>query len=386
MGNLKPNMNRSEWPSWNALIRIASAVFVMFLVMRYWGALETALAMVLMAFTAVFSGFCIAYLINIPMRFIESRLPRKGGKAPSRLVALALALVIVLAVVCVILILVIPQFLECMITFANNIPLLVESLENNGGIAALLPSQLYDMLKDVDWDEVSDTVFSWFQTGVMNALPQVLSIAGIFGTLGIGFIFAIWMLQDKENLSAIGHRLVRTYLGDSADTRLRHASSLLDDSFRHYVVGQTLEATILGTLITAGALLLGLPYATMLGPLVALMSFIPMIGALIGAVIGAIMILSVSWQQAILFFIMFFVIQQIEANFIYPRVVGKLVGLSGFWTLMGITVGGALFGIAGAFVGVPLTSALYRAIREDMDVREVSGDSLNAKVQRALEE
>ena len=380
------NTSKVEWPSWKALTRIAATVVVLFLITRYWGGLETALGMILMAFTAVFSGFCIAYLINIPMRFFESRLPRKKGKGPNRLLAMLLSIVVVLAVVIIVLLLVLPQFLECMITFAQNIPVLLEWLERGDGLAALLPKQVLDMLAAVNWDEVSANVFGWFQAGVASALPQVLSLAGVFGTLGIGCIFAIWMLMDKENLSRTGHRIVRTYLGAGVDSRLVGAAGLLDDSFRRYIVGQTMEATILGTLITVASLLMELPYATMLGPLVALMSFIPMIGALLGAIIGAIMILSVSWQQALLFLVVFFVIQQIEANFIYPRVVGKMVGLSGFWTLLGITVGGALFGIAGAFIGVPLTSALYRAISSDMDVRETTGATLNAKMQRAFEE
>lgn len=375
---------RGEWPSWKALMRIAIAVFVVFLLMRYWGAFETALKMLLMALTAVILGFCIAYLINIPMRFFERHLPHKKGKPPSRALAMIISIVVVLSVVIAVLVLVLPQFLECMLTFGKSIPVLLSSLESGDGIAKIMPPQLYEALKDINWDEVSANVFAWFQAGLVNMLPQVLSIAGILGTFGIGCIFAIWMLLDKENLATIGHRLVRNYLGPQADDRLSRAAALLDDSFRHYVVGQTLEATILGTLITLGALLLGLPYASMLGPLVALMSFIPMIGALLGGIIGAIMILSVSWQQALIFFVMFIVIQQIEANFIYPRVVGKLVGLSGFWTLLGITVGGALFGIVGAFIGVPTMSALYRAIGGNMAAHEEAGETFNARFHRVL--
>ena len=379
------NTDKGEWPSWKALMRMAIAVFTLFLIMRYWGAFETALKMMLMALTTVFLGFCIAYLINIPMRFFESHLPHKEGEKPSRVLALIISLVVVLAVVVAIIILVVPQFLECMITFGQSIPVLIASLEGGGGVAALLPPDLYRLLADVDWEKLSADVFTWLQAGLVSALPSVLSAAGLVGSFAIGCIFAVWMLLDKENLSAMGHRILRTYLGVSTDEKFTRITQLLDESFRHYVVGQSVEAVILGSLITIAALLLGLPYAPMLGPLVGLMSFIPMIGSLIGGIIGAIMILSVSWEQALIFLVVFFIIQQIEANFIYPRVVGKLVGLSGFWTLLGITVGGALFGVPGAFIGVPLTSAFYRAISENMNMREEAGESLNVRVQRALE-
>ena len=377
--------DKGDWPSWGALTRIALTAFALFLTMRYWGALETALGMFLVALTAVFSGFCIAYVINIPLRFFEERLPRKADGKPNRGLALAISIAIIVVVLLAVLLLVVPQFLECMATFSQSIPQVVESLRQ-GNPLPFVPRELYDMLADVDWDDLSTKAFTWFQAGVASALPTVFSAAGILGTLGIGAIFSIWMLLDKEHLAEVGHRMVRTYLGTSADERLCRISGILDESFRNYIVGRTLEAAILGALISGGALLLGLPYATMVGPLVALMSFIPLVGAPLGAAIGAIMILSVSWQQALIYLVMFFVLQQFEANVIYVRVVGKMVGLDGFWTLLGITVSGALFGFAGALVGVPLTATLFRLISEDLETREASGDSLDARVHRALAE
>jgi predicted PurR-regulated permease PerM len=130
-----------------------------------------------------------------------------------------------------------------------------------------------------------------------------------------------------------------------------------------------------------------MPDALMLGALVGVMSLIPMIGALIGAILGAIIILATSWQKAIIFLVLFFIVQQIEANFIYPRVVGKHVGLTGLWPLVGITLGVALFGFVGAFVGVPLTATIFSIVKSDISRREqLPGENISPleKLQESL--
>ena len=139
-----------------------------------------------------------------------------------------------------------------------------------------------------------------------------------------------------------------------------------DDCFHRYIVGQCTEAVILGVLCTVGMLIFRFPYAPMIGALIGFTALIPVAGAYIGAAVGAIMILTVSPLKALLFLVFIVVLQQLEGNLIYPKVVGKSIGLPAIWVLAAITVGGSLMGIAGMLISVPITAALYRLLKEDM--------------------
>jgi predicted PurR-regulated permease PerM len=145
---------------------------------------------------------------------------------------------------------------------------------------------------------------------------------------------------------------------------------ILNDSFHKYIVGQCVEAVILGTLCVLGMLIFRFPYATMIGTLVGFTALIPVAGAYIGAGVGTFMILTVSPMKAVLFLIFIAVLQQVEGNLIYPKVVGSSIGLPGMWVLAAVTVGGSLFGVFGMLVGVPMAAALYRILKNDMHQRE----------------
>ena len=156
--------------------------------------------------------------------------------------------------------------------------------------------------------------------------------------------------------------------------------NVLDDSFHRYVVGQCIEAVILGTLCMLGMLVFGFPYATMIGALVGATALIPIAGAYIGAGVGAILILTVSPVEALLFLVFIVVLQQLEGNLIYPRVVGTQLGLPALWVLAAITVGGNVMGIGGMLLAVPLTTAIYRLVRENVRKRELAkGEAADAE-------
>ena len=146
--------------------------------------------------------------------------------------------------------------------------------------------------------------------------------------------------------------------------------SVLNDSFRKYIVGQCTEALILGVLCFAGMVVLRFPYAGMIGTLIGFTALIPIAGAYIGAGVGAIMILTVSPLKSVLFLVFIVVLQQLEGNLIYPRVVGKSIGLPALWVLAAVTIGGKLWGIVGMMIGVPIVAAVYRLVCEDMERRE----------------
>ena len=164
---------------------------------------------------------------------------------------------------------------------------------------------------------------------------------------------------------------MRTYLKPNWYHKFCYVLGVLDDCFHRYVVGQCIEAVILGSLCMLGMLLFGFPYATMVGALVGATALIPIAGAYIGAGVGAILILTVSPVEAILFLLFIIILQQIEGNLIYPRVVGTKLGLPALWVLAAITVGGNVMGIGGMLLAVPLTTAIYRLVRADVQKREL---------------
>lgn len=362
--------------SWKTCAKIIISVLIIFLFIRYWGALEGLLGLIYSGTFAIFAGLIISYVVNIPMRFFERILPGPTGDGTrNRTLSLLLSLVCALAVVLFVGIMVIPNLFQAIVTLAQATPGAIESLTNNQFIASLLPPTLIAQLNSIDWEQLVNDVASWLQSGVASSLPQVMSVFGQIGAWFMGVIISFWFLGEKNGLSAGVHKLIQTYISKRADKKFSRALAFADGSFRSYIVGAALEGVIFGGLVTIACTIAGMPEAIMLGALVGVMSLIPMVGALIGAVLGAIIILATSWQRALIFLVLFFIVQQIEQAFFYPRVVGKSVGLTGMWPLIGITIGTAIFGFVGAFVGVPLTATIFRIVEADFARREQSPTS-----------
>ena len=380
----KPNITIS----WKTCAKLIISVAIIFLIIRYWGAVEGFFGLLLGGTLAIIAGLVIAYVLNIPLRFFERVLPGPTGDGTrNRLLALALSIVCAIIVVLFMGAIVIPNLVEAVITLALQAPGFVQSITENKAIASFIPPQLIDSLESVDWEGVVNDVAAWLQSGAVSTLPQVTSLLGQIGAWLMGIIFSLWFVSEKDKLSANVHKVVKTYVGNRADENLRRAIRYADESFRSYIVAQSLEGVAFGTLVAVVCLVAGIPGALMLGALVGDMSLIPMIGELIGAILGAIIILAVSWEKALIFLVIFFIVQQIEQNFLYPQIVAKQVGLSGMWPLVGSTIGVALFGFAGAFVGVPLLAALFRIVKDDLKRRdELPADTLSPleKLQKNL--
>ena len=369
-------------------MKIIISALIIFICVRYWGGVEEFIRLLLGGTLAILSGLVIAYVINIPMRFFERVLPGPTGDGTrNRMLALVLSIVCAIFVLLFVGILVIPNLVEAIFTLAQKTPAVIESMSNNKLLASVIPAPLLAQLQSIDWEQTVNDIAAWLQSGVISSFPEIMSLFGRIGALFMGFIFSFWFLGEKNKLSAGVHKIIRTYIGKSADERFSRGLQVADKSFHGYIVGAALEGVIFGTLVTIACALAGMPEALMLGALVGVMSLIPMVGAIIGALLGAIIILSHSWQQALIFLVMFFIVQQIEANFVYPRVVGKHVGLTGMWPLIGITIGVAIFGFVGAFLGVPLTATIFDIVRTDLHRREQlpdGGPSPLQKLHRSL--
>ena len=382
------NENEEYGISWKTCIKLAISALVVFLLVRYWGAIEGFIGLLISGLLAIFVGLTVAYVANIPMRFFENKLPgEKGDGTKNRLFALVLTIVCVVAVLLIFAILVIPQLVNAAIKLSSQIPALIDAIKQNEFIASLLPAGLLDNFGSIDWQKMLGEAGSWLQTGVVSSLPQITSIIGTIGACGMGIILAFWFLADKDRLSSDVHLMIRSYISQGADERFTHFTEVADECFRSYFGRQFLEGVIFGMLVAIPCAILGIPNPAMLGTLVGVMYLIPMVGPIIGAVLGAIIVLASSWQQALIFLVVFFIVQQIEANFIYPRFVGKHVGLYGMWPLIGITLGVTLFGFVGAFIGVPITATIFRMVDGDLRKREESPDESSTpleKLQKSL--
>ena len=211
-------------------------------------------------------------------------------------------------------------------------------------------------------------------SGIGNAVSAVVTLltstVSIIVIIFISLIFSIYMLIDKEKLFNQSKRFTRSYLSGKHFDKISHVASVVNDSFRRYIVGQFAEAIILGVLCSIGMMIFKFPYAGMIGTLIGFTALIPVAGAYIGAGVGAVMILTVSPIKALLFLLFILILQQLEGNLIYPKVVGNSLGLPALWVLAAVTVGGGLMGVLGMLLGVPIAAAIYQLIREDLHKRE----------------
>ncbi len=331
-----------------------------------------------MATTPLILGFCIAYIVNILMSFYEnifytgkrSHLVAMTRRPLCMLLAFASLVLIIIGVF----LLIIPELISCLQLLAQELPRSWERgvLWIQENINEERWAQIESFVGNTTWDwqgllkKAVDFLVSGFG-GMMGTMTTVITRTfSTLVTLLVGLIFAIYILMGKERLSGQIHRVSRHYLRPVWYQRLCYVVQVLDNSFRRFIVGQCTEAVILGVLCTLSMHLFRFPYANMIGALIGFTALIPVAGAYIGASVGAFMIFTVSPIKALFFLIFIVVLQQLEGNLIYPRVVGASIGLPGIWVLAAITIGGALMGIGGMLLGVPLAATAYTLLRDDL--------------------
>lgn len=364
---------------WKTCFKIGGSIFLLYLCISYWKTAAGFLGAIVNAAAPLFIGCAIAYLLNILMTLYERHYFPRSAKALAvksrRPVCMAGAMVTLVAVIALVVGLVVPELVSCVTLL---IDLLIQ--EAPGAMNKVLqwldglgfvPQDLIDSLSAIDWQSKIGDIISILTSGIGSVMEIVITtVSSVFSglvTALLSVIFSAYLLAGKERLGRQSDRLLRRYLRESWYFRLRYSLDILNDSFRRYIVGQCLEAVILGLLCTLGMWILGLPYATMIGALIAFTALIPVAGAYIGAGVGAFMILTVSPVKALIFLIFIVVLQQLEGNLIYPRVVGSSMGLPGIWVLAAVTIGGGIMGILGMLLGVPMAAAIYRMIRNDLN-------------------
>lgn len=379
-------MKKVEWKN---LFRIGISVLAVYLLIHYWSRIAGLVSLSFSAAAPIFAGLIMAYAINILMMFYERHFfPKSTKKAvikSRRALCLTGAVITLAGVIALVVCLITPQLAECVKMVVNYIPSAIDMLVKKLEKFDIVPDDIINALSSIDWKskigELSQTITSGVGNVIGVAFAALSSVFSVASTVIIGFIFALYLLLDKDRLTSQLKQVINRFLPEKFVEKGTHILAITNDCFHRFIVGQCTEAVILGTLCMVGMLILRLPYAPMIGALVAFTALIPIVGAFIGAGVGAFLILMVSPSKALIFLVFIIILQQIEGNLIYPRVVGSSMGLPGIWVLAAVTIGGGVMGIPGMMIGVPLAAVFYRMLKEKLD--EAKFEKLRAEAEKA---
>lgn len=324
-------------------------------------------------------GGAIAFILNVPMSFLERNLFKNEKALKSKRIqkiarpfSLVLTILCVFGIIAIVMFVVIPQLGQTFVSLGRNIQRFIpqvfmwleELFENNQEVLAWIG----DM--DMSWDKMLNSVIGFFKSGVGNIFDSTISVAtsivGSLTTFFIAFVFACYILLQKEKLHVQVKKILFAYLPEKKVKTILDICTLTYKTFSNFLTGQCVEALILGSMFFVVMAIIRLPYALLVGVLIAFTALIPIFGAFIGCAVGAFLILMVDPWKALIFVVLFLVLQQIEGNLIYPKVVGNSVGLPSIWVLAAVTIGGSLMGVVGMLVFIPLVSVLYTIFRGDV--------------------
>jgi len=373
------------------LLRYGLLAVGVWLVIQYWTAFVALLQGIIGAAMPLALGGVIAYIVNIVMSLFEKKLLPQGKNKVwqkiKRPICMLLAFGCVIVILVLLVRLILPELMGSVLLLVEKLPPAFEKawlyLEEKLKLSESFP-QIAQTFENMDVKKAVNDVLGVVTKGFGGAVDIVVTAAGTVAsgviTLFLGLVFSIYLLASKEKLSEQLRRLMEAYLKPAYVHRIEYVLDTLNHSFHNYIVGQSTEAVILGGLCIIGMLILRLPYAAMVGALVSVTALIPVAGAYIGAGLGAFMIFTVSPAKALVFLIFLVILQQLEGNLIFPRVVGSSIGLPGMWVLAAVTVFGGLYGVLGMLVGVPLTATVYQIVRHDVRLREESGEGIWEKV------
>lgn len=323
-------------------------------------------------FTPVIAGLGTAFFLNVFVRFIEEKLLKKfKGKKWLRGTSITLSLLFILAVLILLAFIILPQIKRTAFSLAESLPRYIDKT-----IAKLekieLPADIDidDILKTEHLDDLTKKLTSTSVDIMGNALSATTLMAGKFFTALIGLVIAIYILAYKETLGKYAKRTVRAFLSEDKAKSVLYIAELSYNTFYNFITGQLTEAVILGTLCYIGMLIFRFPYAAAISMLVGVTALIPIVGAFIGIAVGAFLIVIENPLQALFFVIYIVILQQIEGNLIYPKVVGKSVGLPAILVIIAVLVGGRIGGLVAVLVSVPVCSIVYSIFKAKLEERE----------------
>lgn len=360
---------------WKTCLRVGISAFVVYLGIHYWSGVSGILKTVLGAAVPLIIGCFIAYLLNIMMSFYERHLLKKSTNKfivkKRRAISLTLTLLTLAGTVALVLALVIPQLIDCVKLLIVKVPGVIETVLAYVDKLGIIPEDIFAMISNIDWKSKIGDILSTLTSGVGSAMSVVVStvssvVSGVT-TATIAIIFAIYVVLGKDKISGQIDRVARHYISQKIYDKIKYILTVADECFHKFIVGQCTEAIILGALCALGMFILRLPYAAMMGAVTAFTALIPIIGALLGGAIGVFLIFMESPVQALIFLVFIIILQQLEGDLIYPKVVGTSIGLPGIWVFTVATLGGGVFGIIGMIASVPIAATLYRLLRSELN-------------------
>ena len=326
-------------------------------------------------------GAALAFILNIPMNFFENKFSKitfkKGKKLNKnlvRIISLLLAIIVIGFIITLIVNLILPEIVNVIKLLIENSPKYMTEIKKFAvDITENMPS-IRETIQNID---ISNAKFQeQAKTILTNVLTFSVSFAGNFvGSIInaiVSLVFSIYILTGKDKLKEQSKRFLHAYLNKEKAENIIEIGRTARRIFKNFITGQCLEATILGALSIIGMFIFDIPYAVPIGVLIGVTALIPIVGAFIGIAIGAVLILSVEPVKVLTFIVFILILQQIEGNLIYPKVVGDSVGLPGIWVLVAVAVGGDLFGLIGMLLGLPVASVIYTLVKDNMNKRLVN--------------
>jgi len=358
----------------NGLILISFGI-LLFLLLQNVGLLFYIGQKIITIFSPFLLGLIIAFILNVPMNMIEKKFDKnkkitlKNFKI-KRGISLSISIITVILILFFVIALIIPDLGKTITSFIDQIPNVITDIENNiQEISQNHPSiEKWASKIDLNPEGIKSQLETWIKSagsGILTtSLNFVVSFISKIANFIIALIFAFYVLAEKEKLAIQFKIFLKAFIKEKYVKEFFKVTELANKTFSKFISGQCLEACILGLLCFIGMIIFQFPYALSISVLVALTALIPVFGAFIAMIIGTLLISVVNFQSALWFVIFFLILQQIEGNLIYPKVVGNSVGLPAIWTMMAVTIGGSCFGIFGMLVSVPLSSILYALLKE----------------------
>ena len=370
---------------------LASILF--FVIISNVSTVSEAISKLLGVFSPLILGLCIAFVINLPLRFLEERvfgkLTRKNGKIWSKIkrpLCLTLSVLFLLSIITVFLSFVVPELIKTGQKFFIALPVAMEdfSATVDSVLAKLHLREVFPTLK-IDWNSISSWALNILDSHSNSIAEGALGIVTtLFNTvlnLILGFVFSIYVLASKEALGKLAKSVIYSLMKRERARKLISVVVLSNKAFSGFISGQCTEVILIGSLCFIGMLIFRMPYALLVSCIIAFTAFIPVFGPFIGTAIGAFFIFIESPIKALWFIIFIIILQQIESNVIYPKIMGKHVGLPGIWVLAAVTIGGGLFGVVGIIVSVPICSVIYtlfdRWLKKRLEARNICHKSMS---------
>lgn len=370
-------MNKKQIKS---ILGIITFGIILFALIQNLSAAWAVLGKILDIFSPVITGFCMAFVLNVLLRVLENRVfffmghsNRKWVARLQRPVSLTATLLVTFGLLTILLLVIIPDLRETILRLIENMPSYLESAQKWLGKIQINGQQIFNT--QIDWDKLFETIRTMLTPGTENSIVETAagvttSVISSIMDLAFGLFISLYILAQKEKIGRFAVRLSNALFPMKVSVKLHHICTVANNSFSNFITGQLTEAVILGALCFVGMLIFRFPNAAIISILIGVTALVPIVGPLIGEIIGCLLILTESPLKALLFLVFVLILQLIEGDLIYPRVVGRSVGLPGVIVLIAVVVGGNLGGMLGILLGVPVASVVYTLVLDWLDNRK----------------